>query len=80
LGRSIHTINKNREVLLVASKEIGVEVNAEKSKYMFTCDEQNLQPNHNIKIGKKSLESVEQLKHLGTNLINQNCMKKLRAD
>jgi len=56
LGRSIHTINKNREALLVASKETGVEVNAEKSKYMFVCDEQNLQQNHNIKIGNKSLE------------------------
>ena len=80
LGRSIHTINRNREALVVASKEIGVEVNAEKSKYVFMCDEQNLQQNHNIKIGYKSLESVEQLKQLETKLINQNCMKKLRAD
>jgi len=77
LDRSIHTVNKSREVLLVTSS---VEVNAEKSKYMFMCDEQNLQQNYNIKISNKSLESVEQLQHLRTNLINQNCMKKLRAD
>jgi hypothetical protein len=76
-GRSMHTVNKNREVLLVASS---VEVNAKKSKYVFMCDEQNLQQNYSIKIGNKSLESVEQLQHLRTNLINQNCMKKLRAD
>ena len=58
LVRSIHTINKNREALLVASKETGVFVNAEKNvcKFMFMCDEQNLQQNHNIKIGNKSHE------------------------
>jgi len=58
LGRSIHTINKNREALLVASKETGVYINAEKStcNFMFVCDEQNLQQNHNIKIGNKSHE------------------------
>jgi hypothetical protein len=33
LGRSIHTIRKNTEALLIASKEIGLEVNAEKAKY-----------------------------------------------
>jgi hypothetical protein len=35
LGRSIHSIKKNIEDLVIASKEIGLEVNAEKTKYMF---------------------------------------------
>jgi hypothetical protein len=34
LGGSTHSINKNIETLVVASKEIGLEVNAEKTKYM----------------------------------------------
>jgi hypothetical protein len=34
LGGSIHTIRNNTEALLIASKEIGLEVNAEKTKYM----------------------------------------------
>ena len=34
LGRSVHTIIKNTEALLIASKEIGLEVNADKTKYM----------------------------------------------
>jgi hypothetical protein len=34
LGGSIHTIRKNTEALLIASKEIGLVVNAEKTKYM----------------------------------------------
>jgi hypothetical protein len=36
LGRNVHTtrIKKNTEALVVASKEIGLEENADKSKYM----------------------------------------------
>ena len=31
---SVHTIKENAEALIVASKEIGLEVNADKTKYM----------------------------------------------
>jgi hypothetical protein len=34
LGGSIHTIRKNTEAFVIASKEIGLEVNAEKTKYV----------------------------------------------
>ena len=34
LGGSIYTRRKNTEALVIASKEIGVEVNAEKTKYV----------------------------------------------
>jgi hypothetical protein len=34
LGGSIHTIRKNIEALDITSKEIGLEANAEKTKYM----------------------------------------------
>ena len=34
LGGSINTIKKNTEALLVGSKEISLEVNADKTKYM----------------------------------------------
>jgi hypothetical protein len=36
LGGSIHSIKKIAEDLVIASKEIGLEVNAEKTKYMVT--------------------------------------------
>jgi hypothetical protein len=34
LGGSIYTVMKNTEALVVASKETGLEVNANKTKYM----------------------------------------------
>jgi hypothetical protein len=41
LGGSIHTLNKYKEALLFSSKEKGLEVNAEKTKYILTCHAQN---------------------------------------
>jgi hypothetical protein len=41
LGRNINTINKSTEALLVISQEFDLEVNAEKTKYMFTFYEHN---------------------------------------
>jgi len=35
LGGSIHTVKENAEALVVATKEIGLEVNADKTKYMI---------------------------------------------
>jgi len=34
LGESVHTAKENAEALVVATKEIGLEVNADKTKYM----------------------------------------------
>jgi len=35
LGGNTHTIKKNTEALVVAGKEIGIEVNADKTKYVI---------------------------------------------
>jgi len=58
--------------LVVASKEIGREVNAEKTKYLTVSRDQAAGTDHNIKIDNKSLEWVEQFKYLGTTLTNSN--------
>jgi len=50
LEGSIHTIKENAEALIVTSKEIGLEVNADKTKYMVMSRDQNAGQSHNMKI------------------------------
>jgi hypothetical protein len=49
----------------VASKEIGLEINAVKSKYMVMSLDQNAGRRHNVKTDNSSFDRVEQFKHLG---------------
>jgi hypothetical protein len=50
LGGSIHTTRKNTDALLIASKEIGLEVNAEITKSMVMSRDQNAGQNGNTQI------------------------------
>jgi len=45
----VHTVKKNTESLVVASKEIGLEVNADKTKYMVMSRDQNARRSHDMK-------------------------------
>jgi hypothetical protein len=67
---TIDTIKKNTETLTEASKEVGLEVNLEKTKYISLSHHQNVGQNHDIKIGNRSFENVAQLKYLGMTVIN----------
>jgi hypothetical protein len=48
LGGSVHSIKKNAEELVIAGKQIGLEVNAERTKYMVMSRNQNAGHNHNL--------------------------------
>jgi coproporphyrinogen III oxidase-like Fe-S oxidoreductase len=50
LGDNTSTIKKNTENLIDASKEVGVEINVEKTKYMLLSRYQNVGQNRDIKI------------------------------
>ena len=41
LGESVHTVEGNAKCLSVASKEIGLEVNADKTKYRVMSRDKN---------------------------------------
>jgi hypothetical protein len=58
LGDNIDIINKNTETLIDASKEVGLEVKVEKTKYMLVSLDQNAGQNREIKIGNRSFENV----------------------
>jgi hypothetical protein len=73
--RSIRTIKENAEDLVVAIKEIGLEVNADKTKYMVMSQDQNAGRSHNIKNDNSSFESLDEFKYLGTTLTNQNSLQ-----
>jgi len=75
LGGSVHTVKENAEVLIVASKEIGLEVNADKTKYMFMSRDQNAGQSHSMKIDNSPFEKVEEFKYLGKILTNQNSIQ-----
>jgi len=62
LGESVHNIKKNEEALIVASKEIGLEVNADKTKYMVMSRDQDVGRSHNMNFENRSFERVEEFK------------------
>jgi GTP-dependent phosphoenolpyruvate carboxykinase len=70
LGGSVRTIKTNTEALIVASKENGLEANANKTNYMVMSRDQNAARSYGIKVDSISLETVEQLKYLETNRIS----------
>ena len=49
LDRRIHTIKKTKEGLLVGSRGIGLEINADKTKNMVMSQDQNAGRSHNLK-------------------------------
>jgi len=48
LGGSIYSIKKNGEAIVAASKEIGLEVNADKTNYMVMSENQKAGEMHYI--------------------------------
>jgi len=72
LGRSIHTLKENAEALVAASREIGLEVSADKTKHMVMSRDQNAGRIHSVTIDNSTFERVEEFKYLGTTLTNQN--------
>ncbi|KAJ4450648.1 hypothetical protein ANN_02077 [Periplaneta americana] len=64
LGENPQTIRENTGILLEASKEIGLEVNPEKTKYMIMSRDKNIVRNVNIKIGNVCFEKNKVLRKI----------------
>jgi hypothetical protein len=63
-------MKKNTESLIDAIKEVGLEVNREKTKYIFMSRQQNARQNSNMKIADRYFDNVSQVKYLGTPVTN----------
>jgi hypothetical protein len=72
LSDSINTIKKNTETLLKASRDDGLEINAEKTKYMVMSRHEKSGQNQNIRVANDSFEKVAKFKYLGKSLANEN--------
>ena len=76
LGENLQTIRENTEIFIKASKDIGLEVNSEKTKYMITSRQENIVQNQNTVIENLSFEKMEKLKYLGVMVTNTNDIHK----
>jgi hypothetical protein len=59
---------------LDTSKETGLEVNSEKTKYMFMSRHQTARQSNYIRVTNKSFKKVAKFKYLGATLMDQNCI------
>ena len=69
LGGSVHSIKKNTVALVVASKKAGLEITADKTKYIVMFQDQYAGRSHNIKLHNSSFQ------RLGTTLMNRNSIQ-----
>jgi hypothetical protein len=81
LGDNIDTIKKNKQTLIDASKEVGLEVNTEKTKYMLLSRHQNAGQDQDVKLAHRCFESMVQFSYLGTTITIQNLIQEeIRGD
>jgi hypothetical protein len=59
----------------IASKEAGLEVDAEKTKFMLLSHHQNAAQNHDIKIANRLSENFAQCNYLGNTVTDQNLVE-----
>jgi hypothetical protein len=64
LGGSVQTVKENAEALVVATKEIRLEENADKTKYRVMARDQNAGRGHSMKTDNSSIERVEESKYI----------------
>jgi hypothetical protein len=72
LGSSINTMKQNTKTLSEASRNVGLEINAQKTKYMVMSYHLKSGQNQNIMTVNESFENVAKFKYLWMTVTNKN--------
>jgi hypothetical protein len=72
LGVSVHNLKENAEILVAAVKQIGLELNADKTCYKVMTRDRNAVQSVIITVDNISLEMVEETKYLVENFTDLN--------
>jgi hypothetical protein len=67
-------MKKNTEAVLEASKNICLEVNTDKTKYMVESCHKNVGQNHNLLISSKFSEHVAKFNYFVKTVRNEKCI------
>ena len=63
MGGSIHTVKENAEALVAAGREIGLEVSADKTKYVDMSRDQIAERIHSVRMNNSTFERLEEFKY-----------------
>ena len=58
MGGGIHTLKENAEALVAATREIGLEVSADKTKYMAASRDQNARRIQSVRSDSITFETL----------------------
>jgi hypothetical protein len=67
-------IKENTGALLDTGKEVGAQLNPEKTKYMLKSPSQKIRQKHTVNLAIRAFEDVGKSRYLGTRVTDQNCM------
>jgi hypothetical protein len=74
LGENVNVVKNIPEALLHVGMEVGLEVNAEKTKYIFVSRHQAMQQTRYVSVANKSFVNVAELQYFRTTEKHQNCI------
>jgi hypothetical protein len=72
LDNSIDTVKEKTATILESIRDVGLEINAEKTKYMIMFRHPNSGQNQNTRIANELSENMAKFKYMGMTLMNQN--------
>jgi len=65
-------VKKTTEGLVAATKQTGLQANAENAKYMVMCSRPSCRTRSHIQLGTKSFERVKHFRYFVITLTNQH--------